>query len=100
GGFVDGQNVAVDFRWTDGQYDRLPALATDLVHSRVDVIVAVGAVQAIRAAKAATSTIPIVFNTGDARVRLGLVASLNRPEGNVTGSSMVSQDLEPKRLAL
>jgi putative ABC transport system substrate-binding protein len=99
-GFVEGQNVAIAFQWADGQYERLPGQAADLVRLRVVLIVAVGAVQAIRAAMAATSTIPIVFVTGDDPVRLKLVASLNRPGGNVTGASPVNQILEPKRLAL
>jgi putative tryptophan/tyrosine transport system substrate-binding protein len=99
-GFVEGQNVAVDFRWTDSQYARLSEFAAEFVQRRVTVIVAVAAVQAIRAAKTATSTIPIVFVTGDDPVKLGLVASLNRPGGNLTGANAVTQGLEPKRLAL
>jgi putative ABC transport system substrate-binding protein len=97
-GFVEGQNVAIDFQWADGQYDQLPSQAAEFVRRQVAVIVAVGAVQAIRAAETATSTIPIVFNTGDDPVRLGLVASLSRPGGNATGASPVSQALEAKRL--
>jgi putative tryptophan/tyrosine transport system substrate-binding protein len=98
-GFVEGQNVAIAFQWADGQYELLPGEAADLVRLRVACIVAVGAVQSIRAAMAATSTIPIVFVTGDDPVRLKLVASLNRPGGNVTGASPINQILEPKRLA-
>jgi putative ABC transport system substrate-binding protein len=98
--FVVGQDVAIEFQWADGQYDRLPGQAADLVRRQVSVIVAVGAVQAIRAAKAVTSTIPIVFVTGDDPVMLGLVASLNRPGGNLTGASPVNQVLETKRFEM
>jgi putative ABC transport system substrate-binding protein len=98
GGFVIGQNVAIEFRWADNQYDRLPTQATDLVGRQVALIVASGAVQAIQAAEAATSAIPIVFVTGDDPVRLGLVASLNRPGGNVTGITALTQSMEAKRL--
>jgi putative ABC transport system substrate-binding protein len=98
GGIVIGQNAAFEFRWADNQYDRLPANAADLVNHRVAVIVASGAVQSIRAAGAATSSIPIVFVTGDDPVRLGLVASMNRPGGNLTGVSFLTQSLEAKRL--
>jgi putative ABC transport system substrate-binding protein len=98
GGFVIGQNVAIEFRWADNQYDRLLTQATDLVGRQVALIVASGAVQAIQAAKAATSAIPIVFVTGDDPVRLGLVASLNRPGGNVTGITALTQSMEAKRL--
>jgi putative ABC transport system substrate-binding protein len=99
-GVVGGQNLVIEFRWADGGYDRLPAQAADLVQRRVAVIVAVGAVSAIRAARAATSSIPIVFVTGDDPVRLKLVASLSRPEGNVTGITPFTQQIEPKRLSI
>jgi putative ABC transport system substrate-binding protein len=98
GGFVIGQNTAVEFRWADNRYDRLPAQAADLARLQVALIVASGAVQAIQAAKAATSAIPIVFVTGDDPVRLGLVASLNRPGGTVTGVTALTQSMEAKRL--
>ena len=99
-GFVEGRDFAIEFRWADGQYDRLPAQAADLAGRPVSLIVAVGAVPAIRAAKRATATIPIVFVTGDDPVRLGLVASLNKPGGNVTGVSPLTTQLEAKRLAI
>ena len=98
GGIAVGQNVTIEFRWSDNQYERLPAQAADLASRRVELIVASGAVQAIQAAKAATSTIPIVFVTGDDPVRLGLVASMNRPAGNVTGVTALTQSMEAKRL--
>jgi putative ABC transport system substrate-binding protein len=98
GGVTAGQDVAIEFRWADNHYDRLPAQAADLARRQVELIVASGAVQAIQAAKAATSAIPIVFVTGDDPVRLGLVASLNRPGGNLTGVTVVTQSMEAKRL--
>ena len=97
-GYVEGQNVTIEWRWAEGQYDRLPALAADLVDHRVDVIVT-GNTPATRAAKGATSTIPIVFNVGDP-VGQGLVASLARPGGNLTGFSPFQMELMPKRLEL
>jgi ABC-type uncharacterized transport system substrate-binding protein len=98
-GFVDGQNIQIDFRWGEGQYARLPGLATELVASGVTVIVAGGPPAAV-AAKAATQIIPIVFTSGDDPVRLGLVASLNRPEGNATGISVVADEIDAKRFGL
>jgi ABC-type uncharacterized transport system substrate-binding protein len=97
-GFIDGQNVATDYRWAGGHYDRLPELAADLVDRRVDVIAAQGVASA-RSAKSATSTIPIVFLVSDP-VEAGLVASLARPGGNLTGVAIIILHLIPKRLEL
>jgi putative tryptophan/tyrosine transport system substrate-binding protein len=99
-GFAEGHNVVISFQWADGQYGRLPAQAAEFVRLPVSVIVAVGAVPAIQAAKDATLTIPIVFVTGDDPVRLGLVASMNRPGGNITGIVALNQQLGQKRLAI
>ncbi len=98
-GYVEGQNVAVEYRYAENQFDRLPALAADLVRRRVAVIVAAGNAAAL-AAKAATTTIPIVFAIGGDPVVLGLVASLNRPGANVTGIANLGAELAPKRLQL
>jgi putative ABC transport system substrate-binding protein len=100
GGFVEGRNVAVEYRWANGEYDRLPALAADLVNRRVAVLVAVGGESSALAAKQATSTIPIVFGAGSDPVTTGLVASINRPGGNVTGVNVLTDQMEPKRLGL
>jgi putative ABC transport system substrate-binding protein len=99
-GYVEGRNVAIEYRWAEEQYDRLPALATDLVLRRVSVIVTVSNRPAASAAKAATTTIPIVFVVGIDPVEAGLVASLNRPGGNVTGMTLFSVELGQKRLQI
>ena len=99
-GFVEGQNVTIEYRWALGQYDRLPAMVTELVRRPVTVLTATGGEPAALAAKAATSTIPIVFTVGGDPVKQGLVASYNRPGGNATGVSLLTSPLEPKRLGL
>jgi putative ABC transport system substrate-binding protein len=99
-GFVDRQNVVIEYRWANDQFDRVPALVAELVQRRVAVIATPGSATAALAAKTATSTIPIVFSVGSDPVKLGLVDSLNRPGSNITGVNYFTQDLGPKRLGL
>jgi putative tryptophan/tyrosine transport system substrate-binding protein len=99
-GYAEGRNVVIEFRWAEGQHDRLPALAADLVARQVSVIVAPGGAPAAIAAKSVTTTIPIVFEMGADPIAMGLVASLNRPGGNLTGVSSLNVEVTPKRLEI
>jgi ABC-type uncharacterized transport system substrate-binding protein len=99
-GFIEGKNVTIEYRWAFGQYDRLPAIASELVKRNVAVLVAVGGDLSGLAAKRATSTIPIVFGSGGDPVEAGLVASLSRPGGNATGYMLLTNEMEPKRLGM
>jgi putative ABC transport system substrate-binding protein len=99
-GFIPGQNAAIEYRWAAGRYDRLPELASELVVRQVAVLFAGGGQLAVRAARAASTTIPVVFTSGADPIQAGLVASLNRPEGNMTGVSFSGRASQPKRLEL
>ena len=99
-GFTEGQNLSIEYRWAEGHYERLPDLAADLVNRQVSAILAMGGTEPARAAKSATPTIPIVFITAADPVKAGLVASLNRPDGNATGVSLIAAALDEKKLSL
>ena len=99
-GYVDGSNVTIEYRWAEGRNDRLPALAAELVRRGVDVLAAPGSIASALAAKAATSTIPVVFETGADPIAAGLVDSMKRPGGNITGVSSLNAEVGPKRLQL
>ena len=99
-GYVEGQNVTIEFRWAEGHYDRLPEMAADLVRRKVAVLVATGGAPSVVAAKAATSTIPIVFTSGTDPVQRGIVTRLSRPGGNITGVNLFTTEMEGKRLGL
>jgi putative ABC transport system substrate-binding protein len=99
-GYIDGQNVTIEFRWAEGDYDRLPEMAADLVRRKVAVLASTGGPPSVLAAKAATTTIPIVFTIGTDPIRLGVVTSLSRPGGNITGVNLFAAAMESKRLGL
>ena len=99
-GYIEGQNVVIDYRWALGEYERLPAFAAELVERRVSVLIATGGEPAALAAKSATSTIPIVFAIGGDPIKLGLVASYDRPGGNATGANILAAEMDGKRLGL
>jgi ABC-type uncharacterized transport system substrate-binding protein len=99
-GYIEGRNVAIEFRWANGRYDQLPALAADLIKQRIAVLAALGGEPSALAAKAATSAIPIVFTIGGDPMKIGLVASMNRPGANATGVSLLAIEPEAKRLAM
>src|SRR5262245_34805086 len=99
-GYIEGQNVAIEYRWAEGQYQLLPELAADLVRSKVSVIVATGGTASVLAAKKATATIPILFSTGFDPEKTGLVSNLHRPSGNTTGAMLYTSALQAKRLQL
>jgi putative ABC transport system substrate-binding protein len=99
-GYVEGKNIAIDYRWAGGQYDKLPALAAELVNRRVSVIAATGGIPSARSAKVATASIPIVFVTGNDPVNAGLVPSFNQPGGNITGIAFLTNTLGAKRIEL
>jgi putative ABC transport system substrate-binding protein len=99
-GYVEGQTVSIEYRWAEGHYDRLPMIASELVRSQITALVAVGGTVVALAAKAATSTVPIIFVIGDDPVKAGLIGSLNRPGGNMTGVTLISAALSAKRIEL
>src|SRR5262249_3394322 len=99
-GLVEGQNLTIEFRWANGQYDRLPALAAELVNLQVAILVGVGGDPSARAAKQATATIPIVFGMGGDPIAAGLVKSFNQPGGNATGYTLLTNQMESKRVGL